>query len=72
MAVLLGSISSERVSRYLDSHLKSFIDSLNERQLIRMKRNLGSEMRLTNAKKDKQRFQMLKYEMQYVNYRLGK
>lgn len=73
MATFIGAIKgNERSGRYLSEYIKNFIDSLNEKQLKGMKRNLAAEMRLTITKKDKSRFQNLEREMEYINYRLGK
>lgn len=73
MNTFLGAIKgNERSGRFLSTYIKNFIDSLNDKQLKGMKRNLAAEMRLTIAKKDKSRFQNLEREMEYINYRLGK
>jgi hypothetical protein len=73
MTTLLGAVKgNERSGRYISDYIKNFIDSLNEKQLRNMKRNLGAEMRLTITKKDKSRLESLKREMEYINYRLGK
>ena len=72
--ILIGAVKkgNERSGRYLSSGIKSFIESLNAKQLRNMKRNLGREMRLTIYNKDKERFQQLEREMEYINYRLEK
>ena len=73
MATLLGAIKgNERSGKYIPYYIKSFIDSLNEKQLRKMKRNLGAEIRLTIDRKDLPRLQKLEREMEYINYRLGK
>lgn len=73
MAVFIGATGkgNERSGRFLNSQIKSFIDSLNKKQLIKMRRNLAAEMRLTAAKKDKNRYANLSNELSYINYRLS-
>jgi hypothetical protein len=74
MAVFIGAVKkgNERSGRFLDSKIRSFIDSLNAKQLMQMRRSLASEMRLTATKKDKNRYEKLSNEMSYINYRLEK
>lgn len=73
MAVFIGATGkgNQRSGRFLNPQIKSFIDSLDKKQLIKMRRNLAAEMRLTAIKKDKNRYENLSNELSYINYRLG-
>ena len=67
----LGGLGSARSSRFLNDSIVKFIDSLNKEQLKKMKRSLIQEMRLTYNQQNKQRYQSLKKELEYINYRLS-
>ena len=67
----LGGIGSARSSRFLNDSIVKFIDSLNKEQLKKMRRSLIQEMRLTYNQQNKQRYQSLKKELEYINYRLS-
>ena len=71
MAVFIGGIGNARASRFVDENIVRFIDSLNKEQLKKMKKALIQEMRLTYNKQNKQRYQSLKKELEYINYRLS-
>jgi hypothetical protein len=71
MAVFIGAIGNVRSSRYIDENIVKFIDSLNKEQLKKMRKALVQEMRLTYNKQNKQRYQSLKKELEYINYRLS-
>jgi len=68
----LGAIKGdERASRFVDENIVSFINSLDASQLKKMRRALVSEMKLTYNKGNKQRYQALKKELEYINYKLS-
>jgi len=69
--VFLGGIGSVRSSRFVNSYIVSFIDTLDASQLKKMKRALISEMRLTYNKGNKERYRALKNELDYIKYKLS-
>jgi divalent metal cation (Fe/Co/Zn/Cd) transporter len=71
MAVFIGGITGARASRFMNENIVRFIDSLNKEQLKKMKKALIQEMRLTYNQQNKQRYQSLKKELEYINYRLS-
>ena len=74
MSIFLGAVGKGD-GLYLSSYLNSFIDSLNENQLIKMYLELSQELSLYNTnnplyKKNSQRHTMLKHESSYIESRL--